>query len=197
MSELKLEKAKLRKEIRSAFPGQEIRDTESRKIVSHLLAWPELQRAETICLYVPLRREADVWPLIEQLMQMPEKKVVLPRVEGPGEMTLRTVDSPEKLIPGAYDIPEPAADAEVVAPEALDLLIVPLEAVDRQGMRLGKGGGYYDRLLPKVKCPAVGAALHYQQVEVIPAEAWDHPLDAVVDADGIRFYSEFTQKNNK
>ncbi len=103
-------------------------------------------------------------------------------------MTFHAVRDLSELVSGAYGIPEPKADAPVVAPEAFSLVLVPLEGVDGEGHRLGKGCGYYDHLLAKTHCPSVGIALSWQECDNVPVEVQDQPLDAVADVKGIRIF---------
>ena len=181
-------KAGLRRTVRAAFPGDDERQAASEAMCRALMDWEVYRRAKTVGAYVPLRREADVWPVLQEVLSS-GRTLVLPRVEREGEMTLRRVEELQQLIPGTYGIPEPAPDAPVMAAEALELLIVPLEAIDRRGMRLGKGGGYYDRLLPHTDCLTVGAVLPWQWVESVPCDVWDRPLDAAADPDGIHLFT--------
>lgn len=89
------------------------------------------------------------------------------------------------LIANRYGIPEPDIAAEaLLAPEAMDLVVVPLVAFDAQCRRLGMGGGWYDRSFAFRNTRAappwlVGAGFAAQQVEALTAEAWDVALDAV------------------
>ena len=89
--------------------------------------------------------------------------------------------------PGALGIPEPAANAPRVTPR---VVLVPLLAVDRSGTRLGQGGGYYDRTLAALRAAgpvlAVGVAWDMQQVDRLPADQWDEPLDALATPSGWR-----------
>jgi len=92
-----------------------------------------------------------------------------------------------ELQPNRYGIPEPVcADADVVAADALDLVLVPLLAFDRRGNRLGTGGGYYDRSFSFLKDAArpaqpllVGIGYRFQEVAALPKRAWDVRLDFV------------------
>ena len=70
-------------------------------------------------------------------------------------------------------------------PESIELIIVPLEATDAAGHRLGKGGGYYDRYLPRTKAVKIAAVLRHQRIEYVPHDPHDVPLPYLVDADGI------------
>jgi len=86
------------------------------------------------------------------------------------------------MVPAVHDIPVPPADAETVDP---DVLIVPLLAFDRQGYRVGYGGGFYDRTLAAKRgaggpVTAIGYAFAAQEVDAVPHESYDQPLDVIV-----------------
>ena len=181
------DKAALRRAIRSRFPGEEIRRAESVAMCRHMLAWKPYRQAETVGGYIPLRREADVTAVLEDVLAS-GRTLALPRVDGEGSMTLRRVRSLEKLVPGAYGIPEPGGDTEIIPLAALSLLIVPLEGIDCRGMRLGKGGGYYDRLLADSHAMTLGAVMSWQWEEQIPSQPWDRPLRAAADRFGIHLF---------
>ena len=189
------EKAALRRALRSAYPGDEERNRQSAALQRHVLAWAPFQRAACVGGYVPLRREADVLPLLREVLRR-GSLLALPRVESEGVMTLRHVASLEALVPGAYGIPEPPADAPLLAPERLSLLLVPLEGIDPAGMRLGEGGGYYDRLLAQTDCPTLGMVMGWQWAERIPAEPWDRPLYAAADQHGIHLFQTQERMNH-
>ena len=181
-------KALLRKQIRAAFPGAEERDRQSRALCGHVLSSDLWKDVHTVVGYVPLPREADVTPLLRAGLTQ-GKRLLLPRVEGPGVMTLRQVGALESLVPGAYGIPEPAEDAPIVPPSEADLILTPLEAIDRSGLRLGKGGGYYDRLLSAADAFSLGIVLSWQWTDAVPADPWDRALDAAADRDGIHLFT--------
>jgi 5-formyltetrahydrofolate cyclo-ligase len=101
-----------------------------------------------------------------------------PRIEG---KNLTFHMSPwADLVPGPMGIPQPPASAPQVTP---DLLLVPLLATTLDGVRLGQGGGYYDRTLAALRAKgpvtAVGMAWEVQIAEMLPQEAWDQRLDMV------------------
>ena len=91
------------------------------------------------------------------------------------------------LTPNRYGIPEPqCGPSSVIAPKALDLVLVPLLGFDRRGNRLGSGAGYYDRsfeFLKDVPRPAqpvlVGIGYSFQEVSALPAQAWDIRMDFI------------------
>ncbi|MGN0778084.1 MAG: 5-formyltetrahydrofolate cyclo-ligase [Aristaeellaceae bacterium] len=182
-----VDKSVLRKAIRARFPGEAVRAQESEAMCRHILSWETYRQAKVVGGYIPLRREADVTEVLRNVLAT-GRTLALPRVDGEGIMTLRHVRSMEELVPGAYGIPEPDADAAIIPVEEVSLLIVPLEGIDHRGMRLGKGGGYYDRLLASHPCPTLGAVMSWQWETSIPAQAWDKALLAAADRYGIHLF---------
>lgn len=184
-----MEKAALRKQVRALWQGKERRDWESERLCAHVLAWPAYERASCVAAYVPLAREADVTPVLADCLKR-GKTLLLPRVERAGQMTLRRVSAWPQLRTGAFGLLEPGEETETVPPEMVELMLVPLEAVDGRGVRLGKGGGYYDRMLAACRAVTLGAALSWQRVARVPEEEWDQPLQAVADWEGIHLFAQ-------
>lgn len=116
------------------------------------------------------------------------RRLLLPRVEGEGIMTLRAIQSLDDLVPGAYHIPEPREDAPLALLTPDTLLLVPIEGIDASGMRLGKGGGYYDRLMAGWHGVSLGMVMSWQWTDRVPAESWDRPLSGAADHRGLRFW---------
>ena len=181
------EKAALRKAIRRAHGGAQARAAESESICRHIIASRWYRDAQVVAGYVPLKWEADVTPVMQHALQA-GKTLALPLCGEAPHMTLRRVTSLDELRPGAFGIPEPPEEAEIIPPEAVELLLIPLEGVAPDGTRLGKGGGYYDCLLARCGAFALGCALTWQRVAHIPADPWDRPLHAFVDADGVHAF---------
>ena len=178
------EKQRLRAEIRAHRPAADVQRAESEAICRHVKSWSVWREAQVVAAYLPLPWEADVTPLLEDALRS-GKTLALPRIEGKHSMTMRLVSHPDELVRGSYGLLEPPADAPVAPAECIELILVPLEAVDRCGMRLGKGGGYYDAMLASLRCMTAGIALSYQLVDKVPCEAHDVPLHAVISRDGI------------
>lgn len=178
------DKQALRRAVRARFPGPEARSRESDLICRHVRAWPVWQRARVVAGYVPMGHEADITPLLTDALTS-GKTLLLPRIEGDRRMTLRRVSRLDELSAGRWGIPEPSEEAAIVDVSEAQLLLVPLEAIDPSGMRLGKGGGFYDALLQGCEATTLGIALSWQRVEQVPREPWDQPLCAVADRDGI------------
>ncbi len=158
-------------------------------ICRHILESEWYRGAQVIGGYVPLKWEADVTPVLRHALES-GKTLVLPLCESAPRMTLRRVTSLAELTPGAYGIPEPGEDTERMEVDAVQLLLVPLEGIDPCGMRLGKGGGFYDCLLAGSQVRTMGCALSWQQTEHVPADPWDRPLAACATASGVRIFCE-------
>lgn len=182
------DKAALRRELRARHQGREARDRESALLCRRILCSDLYRHARIVGGYMPLLREADVTPVLEDVLAS-GRTLALPLCGQAPHMTLRHVASLEDLVPGAYGILEPAADAPILPAEELDLLLIPLEGIDSTGMRLGKGGGYYDCLLSGRNIRTLGCALSWQWAPSIPKESWDRPLFACADRDGIHVFS--------
>lgn len=141
------------------------------------------RKAQTVGLYMPIRGEVDLCPLIAEAMAE-GRTVLLPRCrpQEMGVMDFVRVESTERLVPGAYNILEPDADCPVLdAPP--DLLLVPCVGMDRSGLRLGYGGGYYDRHLARPDWQGVarlGVLFSFQLVEHLPHDNWDAGLSGWV-----------------
>ena len=138
-----------------------------------------LREANTILLYWPLPGEVD----LRNLISMGAKRVALPVVIGP-ELILREY-SPEYMVIGAFNIHEPDSRAPIITPEEIDLAIIPGVAFDKKCNRLGRGKGFYDRLLPLLHCPKIGVAFDFQIYDNLPVDPWDIPMDFVVTESSI------------
>lgn len=146
------EKARLRAAAREhiAAMGARARAESGAAIVQNLLQSGLWQRADTVFCYVgdPARGEVDTRPLLRAALAG-GKTLAVPLCVGPGVMQARVLRAESELRPGRYGLPEPPAGAEALAPGRLSLCVVPCLAAAPNGARLGWGGGYYDRFLPK------------------------------------------------
>ena len=105
------------------------------------------------------------------------KRFFLPRVNGVNLEILPYDESRLEL--GAFHIEEPTG-TNTVDPSELELIVVPAVAFDRKGNRLGRGKGFYDRLLATTKAAKVGVGYEFQLFDEIPAEEHDVPMDMVI-----------------
>lgn len=151
---------------------------------------PEIRRAKRISLYLPVNGEIDPTPLIPWLRQR-KVSIYLPVLRPFSTNRLWFVAYREStpMVKNRFGIAEPcsrfAADRRNRLPAwALDTLIVPLVGFDKQANRMGMGGGFYDRSLAFMRHqgPAptlIGVAHACQQVDALPIEPWDIPLNVI------------------
>lgn len=147
-------------------------------LASHLRPWA----GGTLAGYLPIRSEIDPTPV----MAAWNGPVGVPVVDGPGRpLRFRAWRPGCSMVEGPFGILAPENGEEIVP----DVLIVPLAAFDDRGVRLGYGGGFYDRTLAGLKARAevhaVGFAYSAQYEFALPCEATDVPLDAVVTEHGV------------
>lgn len=139
-----------------------------------LFALPCWAAAYTVLAFAAMPDEPDTAAILRRALA-DGKRLLLPRVRSRAEMDWVEIPSLSLLQPGAYGIPEPSADRPAADPGgyAATLALIPCLAVGTDGVRLGRGGGYYDRFLAQYKgerlllCPA--AAL----LADLPADDWD------------------------
>ena len=156
-------------------------------ITQQALALIEAQNAQHIALYVSFDGEISTEKLIKTLWAQ-DKHVYLPVLHPFNSnhlLFLRYLpDTP--MLKNKFGIWEPKLNVQNVLPlDELDILFTPLVAFDKQGNRLGMGGGFYDRTLQNwqnVSFIPVGLAHQCQQVEQLPTEAWDVPLHRILVA---------------
>lgn len=172
------EKKALRREIRQrkAAMSDEGRQAASASILKVLEALPAFSDAGIVLAYSSLPDEVDTRELLKRWGE--RKVIVLPVVVGE-RLELRKYDGVH-LKSGYRGIMEPSEDAEAVSPADIELAIVPGMAFDDAGRRLGRGGGYYDRLLPMLGCPKLGVCFRCQRVESVPVEECDIVVDSVL-----------------
>lgn len=138
----------------------------------------QVQRADTILLYASMGKEVDTEPLLRVLSQQ-GKRVLLPCCMPGNEMIARVYDS-RRLCRHPYGMWEPSSDCEAVEKQNIDLILVPGVCYDRSCMRLGRGGGFYDRYLADYQGMTVGWCREVLLWEKIPAEPWDRPVQLVL-----------------
>jgi 5-formyltetrahydrofolate cyclo-ligase len=145
-----------------------------------------LNGTSPVMVYASKPPEVDTVPLINDLLGR-KKRVVVPIIETATRgLRLSYIEDLSVLVPSTFSVPEPVGHEVPADPEDLTIAIIPLLAFDRSGNRLGYGAGYYDRFLscnPAIE--KVGVAFSCQEVDTIPADEYDVPLDAVVTEEGI------------
>lgn len=158
--------------------------TLSNQIAARLLALPEYREAKQIMSYVAFRHEVETRDIITRSLAM-GKKVAVPLTVSREKKLIpsQVYDFPGDLAPGCWGILEPRPETlRPVDPSEIDLVLVPGLAFDRQGHRLGYGGGFYDRFLAQLPAPSTSVALAYS-FQVLPEVEHgenDWPVDIII-----------------
>ena len=152
-----MSKQELRKQIKQEIQKLSAadRDTASLFVCLQILGTAEWQQANTVLLYNALPDEINLQLLIDD-------------ARGSGKEII---------------LPDQSASAPVIPGEVLsevDLAIIPGRAFTRNGKRLGRGGGWYDRLLPQLKCPKWGVCFGTQIKKDIPTDEWDVRMNRII-----------------
>ncbi len=175
-----MDKAEIRSMIRSrkrAMTQQQI-DSASRALGAKLRQCDQYRQAETIYGYLPYNQEVRTTPMLEQALR-DGKRVAVPKVVG-DEMRFILMEDLSQVAPGYAGIPEPEAD-EPVAHDPRALVLMPGLAFDRQGHRIGYGGGFYDRFLAEEpNHPTVALCYDFQMLDCLQTEGFDIPVDLVI-----------------
>lgn len=179
---MKIEKTELRKRIRElkrAVPLEE-KLRRSEPIMRQVEALPEFQQARTVLLYWSMDDEVQTHAFVEKWYR--EKVLLLPCVDG-DDLLLRQYTGPDCMIAGEqFGIGEPKATENGEWDAAsVEFIMVPGVAFDREGNRMGRGRGFYDRLLKSTpNAFKVGVAFSFQMMESIPIEPFDVMMDHVI-----------------
>ncbi|NLC53125.1 MAG: 5-formyltetrahydrofolate cyclo-ligase [Firmicutes bacterium] len=187
-STVKNEKIKLRAAYQARLgqlPKAEAR-RRSAVICALALDLPVLLNKQVVAAYSSFGHEVVTQPLLAGLLKA-GFTLALPVVDQQNrKMEFRRVDRLETLTPGVYGILEPR-NGQLCCPEEIELFFIPGLAFDRQGNRLGRGGGYYDRYLSMIKPSAVkiGLAFQIQIAAALPVDPHDIKVDAVLTEEGI------------
>lgn len=164
--------------VRDALP-QSACDTRSAEIRKRLSGVAELERAATVLAFASIRNEVRTRLSIEAAWSA-GKRVALPRALG-DELCLHLIDSETPLVQGAFSVPEPREEAMRIEPDEIEFALIPALAVDPRGYRIGYGGGYYDRLIPRLANACTCAiAYDFQLISEVPELPFDVSVDLIV-----------------
>ncbi|MFJ6697327.1 5-formyltetrahydrofolate cyclo-ligase [Streptomyces sp. NPDC091272] len=202
-------KAALRSELLRRRRLLSVEDAEGAATVlaAHALELPELGGADTVAAYVSIGREPGTRVLLDALHAR-GVRVLLPVLLPDNDLDWAAYEGQEGLVRAARGLLEPSGPRQGVdAVRDAGAVLLPGLAVDRHGMRLGRGGGSYDRVLarlesagprpprarvsaaPPVALPLVVLLYENEVVDEVPAEPHDHPVHAVVTPGGVRRFS--------
>ena len=178
--EINAAKMELRARMRAAFDNP-ARAAVSAIICEKLRALPEWQAAKVVMGYAPMGDEPDIEPLL-----CTTRATVLPRWTDEGYEPAQITNLQADLCPGQFGVREPTLECLTMNWAEIDMILVPGMAFDGTGNRLGRGGGYYDRLLDCARAAgpvtAVGVCFEWQLQENVPIATHDQQLDLVVSS---------------
>jgi 5-formyltetrahydrofolate cyclo-ligase len=154
------------------------RDAIASSLRDAVLGLPEIQMAGTVAAYVSVGSEPDTRGLIYALWKR-GTYVLLPLLRADYDLDWASYEGPDSLGAGPRGLLEPTEPPRgVTAITSADLVIVPALAVDRRGMRLGRGGGSYDRALARVgpAIPTIALIYDDELLDEVPAGPLDQPV---------------------
>ena len=175
---------------RESLPAP-LRCKKARELLKTIISLPEFKRAHRVAFYWPSKGELDPIPLLKLALKM-GKQCYLPMLHPSKAKHLLFVEYRigDKLRLNRYGINEPLlANRSALAPWMLNVIFVPLLGFNKEGHRLGRGGGYYDKTFAflkdkvntlKVSQPSlIGLAYEFQQLDNLPYDEWDQLLSGV------------------
>jgi len=181
-STIDLEKKELRRQVRerlATLTPEQLRRSDD-ALFARFLALPQVEAARTVFAFWGIPgKEPETARLIRELTAR-GKTVGLPRMLPGHQMEVRRYDPDRPLVKVSFGISEPGEDCPLLAREEIDLVLVPAVCYDRQGYRLGFGGGYYDRWLEHFTGFTVGLCREEVLQEKVPTEAHDARVDMLL-----------------
>jgi len=158
---------------------------ESSFVIDRLKENSRFVNAHTLLLYYALSDEVQTQGLIEELVAE-GRTVLLPKVISDTEMELRRYSEKNDLTVGAFGIMEPTGEL-FTSYDEIEIAVIPGIAFDNKGHRLGRGKGYYDRLLHKMpEVYKIGICQSWQMVEKVPTDEHDIRMDCVISRNEYR-----------
>lgn len=185
-SKILLYKKKLRKEILDRLKSQDKTEVLRKSLVikKRLFENKEFKKARCVVFFVSMEKEVDTHQMIDEGIRM-GKIVGVPVVfKGKKDLVISQITNRIKQLEiGPYGIRQPKAEEiRPISFKDIELVLVPAVAFDRNGNRLGRGKGYYDRFLKKISKHAltIGLCFDFQIVESIPTLAHDIPVQMFI-----------------
>ncbi len=177
-------KRELRRALLARRDGLDVADRRrwSQLIVDRVLTDAFVAGANTVASYVSFGSEVDTGGINSSLSA--DGRLVVPRVRGL-ELDFVPVDGTTEFTISDLGVSEPTGPPVDLA--TIDVILVPGVAFDREGIRLGYGGGFYDRLLAELDRPTLGLCFADLHVDELPREPHDQPVDVVVTNGSVAF----------
>lgn len=183
-TEKSLLRARVRSAVRALTAGE--RAALSRQACAALRAEPVWKSARRILFYAPLGDEVDIGPLLDEAWAGGRAVALLRFETAIQSYTPCAVASRAALVSGPFGVLEPGPDCPAVPLNPLDLVFVPGVAFDLGGRRLGRGKGFYDRVLAAVSGHKCGVAFDAQLVATVPEEPHDVRVNSILTPAGWR-----------
>ena len=183
---IRARKEVLRKQVKAARKelDEDYLRAASREITAHILGSELYRNATTIFAYMNYGKEVITDELIAAALEA-GKRICIPLCLSDNQMEAKLYQSDADLHLGKYDIREPNADAVTVAPEEIDLAIIPCLSCDPRGNRLGHGAGYYDRYLANTSFVKMALCPEKLLMVNVATDKFDVRMDAVVTEKGL------------
>ena len=182
---IKQEKKALRKELieKQHSLDRSYRKEASERILKEIITQRDYLLAGTIFIYVGTETEVDTSLIIRDALAK-GKKVVVPKTIELGHMEACEIDSMEDLEPGRHGILEPVNTMYRLDPDKIDAAFIPCVAFTKEGYRLGYGGGFYDRFLPRGKFKRILLAFSAMEVKKLPVDHFDEKVHGILTEKG-------------
>jgi len=185
--------AQLKRELRTMLRlrrkalSQAQRRIAAQRAADHFLRLPALRSPCDVAVYHAVHSELDTRPLITALLRRGHR-IYLPRLRPDGLLAFHRLSASLAMQNNRHGIAEPSRNSPILPLARLRVIVQPLLGFDRHGLRLGAGGGWYDRTLARLdrhwRPLLVGYAYQCQRVDELPREPWDQSLDAVCTETG-------------
>ncbi|MBO4688400.1 MAG: 5-formyltetrahydrofolate cyclo-ligase [Clostridiales bacterium] len=194
MTKINRPKALIRKVFRDRAKGKDLRDVS----VPPFSSWPEewqdrVRRARRIAAYMPLPDELSLRNLrMNQKQYEDAGKLCFPKVEGEN-LRFFLADEKEQFRTGAFHIEEPDESCVEVMPEEIDIVLIPAVAYGKDGIRIGRGKGFYDRFISQIfgSCGKIegkyliGVIPQDRILGEVPSDSWDLRVDALLTEESL------------
>jgi len=186
MDEIKTAKEQIRNDIAKALNGvtEKQRNEKTKAIESKLFGFANFLEARIVLLYISGENEVRTKNILKRVYDF-NKIVVLPAFDSERkEVTTLKVDHPDKdLLPGPRGVAQPnPARCKPVPLQKIDIAIIPGQAFDEKGARIGSGQGYYDRFIPDLPATTRKVALAFEEqvIPQVPTESHDRHVDIII-----------------
>jgi len=161
-------------------------------LYSHFFSSIDLSFINVLHTYLPIvqNNEADTWMIIDRIRrEFPHVRLSIPRVGEDETLENFFYEGPQQLVTSTWGIPEPKQGVSTPE-EKIDMIIVPLLVIDRQGHRVGYGKGFYDKLMQKTRhdCNKIGLSLFGPVDSIDDVDAHDISLNSCVTPEGIMVF---------